>query len=474
MSDASPDPRPNVLYIMADDHASHAIGAYGSRINTTDFIDRLADEGMRFENCFCTNALCAPSRAAILTGTYNHVNGVRTLSENLDAAQVSFPPLLQAAGYQTAIYGKWHLGHGPAHDPHGFDDWKVLDGQGLYFDPDFFGPAGAEKIPGYVTDVITDLGIEWLEARDPDRPFCLLLHHKAPHRHFEPDEAHMHLFEDEDIPEPSTFRDDYATRADAARAARMRVDRDLRPRDLKADVPEGLDDDEVRSWKYQRYIKDYLRCVASIDDNVGRVLDYLDEHGLTENTIVVYTSDQGFFLGDHGWYDKRFMYEQSLRMPLLVRYPQRVAPGSSRPEMVSNVDFAPTLLELAGLPIPERMQGASLVPLLAGDSPQEWRKSLYYRYWEHGDPAHGVWAHYGVRTERYKLIYYYADGLGLDGTSPLTHAPEWELFDLETDPDELLNRYDDPEYRVIQEDMHRELVRLMQELGDEAYEGASA
>lgn len=465
----SAEQRPNILYIMADDHASHAIGAYGSAINRTDFIDRLATEGARFENCFCTNALCAPSRASILTGTWNHVNGVRTLSEEFDSEKDAFPPRLQDAGYQTALFGKWHLGHGNGHDPRGFDAWKVLDGQGLYFDPYFYTPEGREQIPGYVTDVVTDLGIDWLEQRDPDRPFCLLIHHKAPHRHFEPDEAHSHMYEDEDIPEPSTFRDDYSHRAEAARAARMRVSRDLRPSDLKAPIPDGLSDDEATSWKYQRYIKDYLRCVASIDDNVGRILDYLDEHDLTDDTVVVYTSDQGFFLGDHGWYDKRFMYEQSLRMPLLVRYPREIQPGTTSDEIVANVDFAQTFLELAGLEAPSTMQGRSLVPLLHGEHPDDWRQSLYYRYWEHGDPAHGVWAHYGVRSRTHKLIYYYSDGLGLEGTSAQTHAPEWELFDLVNDPEELHNRYHDPDFAEVREEMRAELHRLMAELGDTPY-----
>jgi len=466
--------RPNIVFVMADDHAAHAMGAYGSVINTTPQLDRLARGGIRFDNCFCTNSLCAPSRAAILTGTWNHVNGVRTLSTEYDSSQPSFPPMLSEAGYATALFGKWHLGHGEGHDPVGFDEWKVFPGQGDYHDPEFITAAGRERHDGYVTDIVTDMALDWLDRRDVEKPFCLLVHHKAPHRHFEPDDKHMHLFADADVPEPSTFRDDYANRARAAAEARMRVSRDLRPVDLKQEQPPGLDEDQAASWKYQRYIKDYLRCVASIDDNMGRLLDYLDANGLADDTVVVYTSDQGFFLGDHGWYDKRFMYEESLRMPLLVRYPAEIAPGTSADELVVNVDFAQTLLDLVGLPAPDRMQGRSLRPLLRGEHPGDWRQSVYYRYWEHDDKAHGVWAHYGVRTHRHKLVYYYSDGLGLPGTSDRVFAPEWELFDLRVDPEELHNRYDDPEYAEVQRELHQELDRLMAHLGDQPYQRAGA
>ena len=319
-----PDPRPNILFIMSDDHASHAMSCYGSRINRTPHLDRIADGGMRFNNCFCTNSICTPSRAVILTGTYNHVNGVTTLSSTLDGRQVTMPKLLQDAGYQTAIVGKWHLGHGGVNDPTGFDYWNVLPGQGLYHDPEMIEMGERKVFPGYVTDLITDFSLDWLQDRDPERPFMLMCHHKAPHRSWEPDEKHALMYEDEEIPYPETFNDDYSNRAAAAAAAKMRIDRDMTLTDLKQPTPQGLTAEEEKKWKYQRYIKDYLRCVASIDDNVGRLLDYLEEEGLAENTIVVYTSDQGFFLGDHGWYDKRFMYEESLRMPLLIRYPQAV------------------------------------------------------------------------------------------------------------------------------------------------------
>ena len=459
--------RPDIVLIVADDHAAHALSAYGSVVNQTPQLDRLATGGMRFDSCFCTNSLCAPSRATILTGTYNHINGVTTLSTEFDARQPTFVSAMQAAGYQTALFGKWHLGHGGSHDPRGFDVWEVLPDQGDYYDPTFLLPDGTSHVrPGYVTNVITDLAIDWLRARDPDRPFCLLVHHKAPHRSWEYDERHAGLYADHDVPVPQTYADDYSHRSTAARVARMRVRDDLRDEDLKKPVPTGLTADEEAHWKYQRYIKDYLRCVASIDDNTGRLLDAFDEDGLTGTTLVAYTSDQGFFLGDHGWYDKRFMYEESLRMPLLVRYPPLVAPGSSTDEMVLNVDFAQTFLDVAGVTAPSRMQGRSLVPLLAGASPANWRTAVYYRYWEHDDSIHHVWAHYGIRTRRWKLVRYYADGLGLPGTGARAMPPEWELFDLESDPHELHSLHDDPDHARIFHDLREQLARLQREVGD--------
>jgi arylsulfatase A-like enzyme len=458
--------RPNIVLVVADDHAAHAVGCYGSRINDTPSIDRIAAEGMRFDACFCTNSLCAPSRATILTGTYNHVNGVLTLSTEFDARQPTFVSQLHEAGYQTAIVGKWHLGHGGVHDPRGFDHWEVLPDQGDYFDPELITPAGRHRRSGYATDVITDLALEWLSGRDPGRPFCLLVHHKAPHRSWEYDDAHAHMFTEEDVPVPATYDDDYSHRSTAAAQARMRVRRDLTPEDLKEPVPEGLGEDEEAAWKYQRYIKDYLRCVAALDDNVGRLLDALDEQGLAEDTAVVYTSDQGFFLGDHGWYDKRFMYEESLRMPLLVRYPREVPAGTRSDALVLNVDFAQTFLDLAGVPAPPRMQGRSLRPLLHGEQPADWRRSVYYRYWEHDDGCHHVWAHYGVRTRTHKLVRYYADGLGVPGTSDRVMPPEWELFDLERDPQELHSVHDDPDYAGVRAELEAELARLQAELGD--------
>ena len=450
---------------MSDDHASHAMGCYGSRINQTPNLDRIAAQGMRFDNCFCTNSICTPSRATILTGTYSHVNGVTTLGPRLDSALPTFPKALRRAGYQAAVVGKWHLGHGQGHDPAGFDYWNVLPGQGDYHDPTMI-EMGEEKIfPGYVTDVITDLSLDWLRRRDRGRPFCLLVHHKAPHRPWDPDEKHARMYEDADVPEPDTFHDDYANRASAAAEARMRVDRDMTPRDLKVPPPEGLSPQDGKRWRYQRYIKDYLRCVASVDDNVGRMLDYLDDEGITDDTVVVYTSDQGFFLGDHGWYDKRFMYEESLRMPLLVRYPPEVQAGSVNHDMVLNVDFPPTLLDLADVDVPDDMQGASFRRLLGGERVADWQTSIYYRYWMHLT-HHNVYAHYGVRTRDHKLIYYYADALGQPDSVDDPRQPEWELFDLAADPTELNNVYHDPAYARTVRDLKAELRRLQRKLGD--------
>jgi len=464
------DTRPNILFIMTDDHASHAMSCYGSRINETPNLDRIAEGGMRFNNCFCTNSICTPSRATILTGTYNHINGVTTLATPIDGRQTTFPKLLQAEGYQTAIVGKWHLGHGGIHDPTGFDYWNVLPGQGLYHDPEMIEMGERKTFPGYATDIITDFSLDWLEKRDKERPFMLMCHHKAPHRPWEPDEKHAHMYEDIDIPEPETFNDDYSNRASAAAAAEMRIDRDLKPTDLKYPVPEGLTPQEEKQWKYQRYIKDYLRCVASVDDNVGRLLDYLEEEGIADNTIIIYTSDQGFFLGDHGWYDKRFMYEESLRMPFIISYPNGIEAGTINDDMILNVDFAPTLLNYAGIDVPERMQGNDFRPLLNGKLPEGWQTSMYYRYWMHLADHH-VYAHYGVRTLRYKLIYYYADALEQMGAIDDSKEPEWELFDLEKDPYELNNVYDDPDYADVVVELTAELARLQERVGDTPYEG---
>jgi arylsulfatase A-like enzyme len=448
--------RPNILFIMSDDHAAHALSAYGSKINQTPNMDRIAAGGMRLENCFCTNSICTPSRASILTGTYSHVNGVLTLNEKLDNRQTTFPQLLQADGYQTAIVGKWHLGHGEQHDPTGFDYWNVLPGQGLYQDPELI-QMGARKVhPGYVTDVITDLSLEWLRGRDRSRPFMLCTHHKAPHSPWTPDEKHASLYEDADVPKPETFDDDYSNRSQAAARATLRIGRDMTDRHTKGPPPEGLGEAETTWWKYQRFIRDFLKCVASIDDNVGRMLDFLDKEDLTDNTIVIYTSDQGAFLGDHGWHDKRFFYEESLRMPFLVRYPKEIPAGTTSNRMVLNVDFAPTLLDYAGLAAPEVMQGASFRTILRGESPPAWRDSMYYRYFMHIE-THNTSAHYGVRTSRYKLIYYY---------EPEPGPQEWELFDLEKDPYEMHSVYDDTAYQGVVSELKVELGRLRAELGD--------
>ncbi len=477
--------RPNLLFVMSDDHAAHAISAYtrdGRRptINHTPHLDRLADEGMRFDACFCTNSICTPSRAAVLTGTYNHVNGVTTLDTHMDNRLDTFPKRLQAAGYQTAMFGKWHLGHGALHDPTGFDEWRVLPGQGHYHDPVMLQP-GPDGVPGtydvversgYVTDLITDDCLDWLDRRDHDRPFALLCHHKAPHRRWEPSPEHFTLFDDVDIAEPPTMWDDHAGRSEVIQAVRMRL-LDLDPvKDLKSAVPPGLDLGAEIRWRYQRYIKDYLRTIASIDDSMGRLLGWLDAEGLADDTIVVYTSDQGFFLGDHGWFDKRLMYEESLSMPLLVRFPAMVAPGSACDDIALNVDFAPTFLELAGLDIPDDVQGSSLVPLLRGERPGDWQSSMYYRYWMHRDGAHLAPAHYGVRTATHKLICFYNDPLDQLGAHGPADAIEWELYDLVSDPFEVHNVADDPGYADVRADLEVELARLQTTLGDAPYPGA--
>ena len=466
---SNPSRRPNILFIMSDDHASHAISAYGSRINQTPNIDRIAKEGIRFNNCFCTNSICTPSRATILTGTYNHVNNVTTLSSKLDGRLTTFPKLLQAEGYQTAIVGKWHLGHGGHANPTGFDYWNILPGQGLYHDPEMIDMGEKKVYPSYVTDIITDLSLDWLKERDPEQPFMLMTHHKAPHRPWDPDEKLMHLYQNTDIPEPETFHDDYSNRASAAKEAKMRVDRDMTDRDLKYPVPEGLTSAEEKQWKYQRYIKDYLRCVASIDNNVGRMLDYLDQEGLAENTIVVYTSDQGFFLGDHGWYDKRFMYEESLRMPFVMRYPREIEAGSINDDMILNLDFAQTFLDCTNVDQTDEMQGRSFRPLMNGKTIEDWRTSMYYRYWMHL-AHHHVYAHYGLRTHDHKLIYYYADGLGTPGSADDPKPPEWELFDLKKDPHEIDSVYNNPDYSEIQAQLTSELYQLQAQFGDQPYQ----
>ncbi|MGH8825567.1 MAG: sulfatase family protein [Jiangellaceae bacterium] len=459
---------PNVLLITADDHAAAAIGCYGSRVNRTPQIDRIATEGMRFDRAACTNSLCSPSRATMLTGTHSHVNGVTTLSTPFDARQPAFPALLQEAGYRTGLVGKWHLGHGGHHDPRGFDHWEVLPDQGDYHDPAFLTKGGSHVRHGYATDVITDLALAWLDsARDDPRPWCLLVQHKAPHRPWVPAPRHAHWYEDADFALPQTFFDDYGHRASAAREARMRIDRDLWPADLKEPVPDGLVGAARSRWMYRRFLTDYLRCVAAVDENVGRLLDRLDQQGASRDTVVVYTSDQGFFLGEHGWFDKRFMFAESLRIPLLVRYPAEVAAGSMCDEIVLTVDLAPTFLDLAGASVPARMQGRSIRELLRGKHPADWRRVGYYRYWEHLDGIHRVGAHCGIWTRKHKLVHYYGDGRGQPGASNERRTPEWELFDLERDPHEMHSVYDDPAYAAAADRMRGELARQIRQVGDE-------
>ena len=455
---------PNILYMMADDHSASAISAYGSRVNKTPNIDRLAHGGMRFDNCFCTNSICTPSRAAILTGQYSHINGVKTLADKIDPQHENVAKDLQAAGYQTAMIGKWHL----VTDPTGFDYWNILPGQGVYHDPVLIDMGARKKHTGYATDIITDISLDWLKGRDKNKPFFLMCHHKAPHRPWEPDDKHMNMYTGE-IPEPDNILDKYEHRSKAAANATNKVGQNMNKTDTKVDPPPGLDYAGLRHWAYQRYLQDYLRCVASVDDNVGRVLDYLDAENLANNTVVIYTSDQGMFLGEHGFFDKRFMYEESFRMPFLIRYPAEIRPQSVNKDMVLNIDFAPLFLDLAGKPTPREMQGRSFRPLLQGHTPKDWRKAMYYRYWMHL-ADHGVPAHYGLRTLRYKLIYYYGKPLGAAGALPNETTPEWELFDLAKDPHEMNSVYDDPAYAKVRKVLTDELYHLQKEFGDSPVE----
>lgn len=486
---SSKDNSPNIIFIMTDDHAAQAISAYGSKINKTPNIDQIANEGIRFDNCFCTNGICAPSRAVILTGKHSHLNGVVDNRKEFDGSQQTFPKLLKKAGYQTAMIGKWHL----KSDPTGFDYWNVLPGQGSYYNPDFKEMGEQKKYTGYVTDIITDLSLDWLKNRDKSKPFCLMYQHKAPHRSWMPGPDHLTMYDDVTIPEPETLFDDYSTRSRAAYEQEMTISEHLFPAyDLKISPPENTTEqdkgywdsrynrftDEQRKawddaygpkneafrkgnlkgkdlvkWKYQRYIKDYLRCIASVDDNIGRVLDYLEENNLAENTLVVYTSDQGFYLGEHGWFDKRFMYEESLRMPLVMRYPKKIKAGSVNRDIVQNLDFAPTFLDCAGVQVPADIQGKSFREMLNGKTPSDWRQSAYYHYYEY--PAwHMVKRHYGIRTKRYKLMHFYYD------------IDAWELYDLEKDPNEINNVYENPDYADVIKELKIELEKLREHYKD--------
>lgn len=468
--------RPNILFIMSDDHAAHAVSSYGSKVNRTPNIDRLATEGVRFANAFVVNSICTPSRATLLTGKYSHRNGTPVFNR-FDGSQPHVGRMLQHAGYHTGMVGKWHLGS----DPTGFDRWIVLPGQGLYNDPFFITPAGRLHIKGYCTDVISDLGIEFLETRPKEQPFFLLLHHKAPHRDWTPDPANREKFRNRHIPEPSTLFDDYATRPAALPENAQTIAKDLTRRDLKLEPPKELAPGPKRNqwlnekpmevevtradgtretltgvalvrWKYQRYMQDYLACIQSMDDGIGRVLDYLDRSGLATNTVVFYTTDNGFFLGDLGMYDKRFMYEPSLRIPLLARWPGVAKRGHVASEFALNVDWAPTFLDLAGLRVPPEMQGRSLVPLMKGTSPADWRQSMYYRYY-HDPGHHDTRAHYGVRTTTHKLIHYWK-------------KDAWEMFDLRADPNEQRNLINDPSQQERVAGLKRELARLKKQVQD--------
>jgi arylsulfatase A-like enzyme len=463
--------RPNILFIFTDDHAYQSISAYGSVINQTPNIDRIAREGMRFDRCYVTNSICGPMRAVIQTGKYSHLNGFLVNGNQFDGNQQTFPKLLQKAGYQTAVVGKWHLGeHMP---PQGYDYSEVLIGQGPYYNPPMIKNGKRVKHVGYTTDIITDLTLDWLKTkRDAERPFLLMYQHKAPHRNWQPSPNHLHRYDDVTIPEPDTLFDNYEGRGTPAKTQDMTIAETMTDSDLKLVPPNNLTPEQLATWtaayepknrafresnlrgdklvrwKYQRYIKDYLRCIDSVDENIGRVLDYLDESGLADTTVVIYCSDQGFYLGEHGWFDKRWMYEQSLRTPFLVRWPSVIKPGSVNNDIVSPLDFAQTFLEIAGAPEPEDMQGRSLVPVFKGQTPDDWRTVFYYHYYEY--PGwHDVRRHYGVTDGRYKLIRFYEPDVD-----------QWEFFDLASDPDEMKSVYGKPEYSQPQNRMLAELERL--------------
>jgi arylsulfatase A-like enzyme len=462
---------PNILYIMSDDHASAALTCYGpnflGKYAHTPNLDRIAKGGMRFTNGLVTNSICAPSRAAMLTGQYSHKNGVYTIGDAIDPSRTHIAHMLRALGYQTGLVGKWHL----VTDPQGFDYWNILPGLGRYHDPQLREIGMPEKMyktftGAYSEDVIADLSLDWLKKRDKSKPFFLCCHFKAPHRQWDPAPRFKDLYKDDVIPEPPTLLDHYENRSDAAKRAKNRVGESMQRRDLEVDFPKDLKGDDLRKWAYQLYMKRYLACVAAVDENVGRLLDWLDREGLSGDTIVVYTSDQGFFLGEHGWFDKRFMYEECLTTPLLIRYPPLVRPGSVNTDMVMNIDHAPSFLELAGGKIPADMHGKSYVSILKEKTPDDWRKSMYYRYWMHLDSSHNVTAHYGVRTDRYTLIFYYGKALGMTGAKNEDTVPEWELFDRQKDPRQLRNVYNDPAYQQVVSDLKTELERLRAELKD--------
>jgi arylsulfatase A-like enzyme len=366
------------------------------------------------------------------------------------------------------MVGKWHMGDGDGHDPQHFDYWDVLIEQGEYVDPTLLSPAGLRTVPGYATDIITDLALSWVDSLPGYDPWCVLIYHKAPHRPWIPDASHASMYADP-IPLPATFDDDYATRTSSARRAAMRIAEHLTAGDLKVDPPAGLDYEAQALWKYQRFMEDYLRCVASVDDNVGRVIDWLRDRGDFADTLLMYASDQGFFLGDHGWFDKRFMYEESLRMPLVLSCPRLVGGGRAFGDIVTNVDWAQTILDAAGVEPHPRMQGRSFWPDLLDAPVQPSAEGMYYRYWEHDDVFHKAPAHYGYRTDRYKLIYFYNDGLGLPGCGEFTYPPEWELYDLVADPAELTNVYDDPAFAGRREDLKAAMWREQARLGDKPH-----
>ena len=492
------DTRPNILFIMSDDHAYQAISSYGYNLNNTPNIDRIAKEGAIFKNSFVTNSICAPSRAVMLTGKHSFLNGKVDNIQDFNWDQNSFAKELKKSGYQTALIGKIHL----RGLPQGFDYSAVLPGQGHYYNPDFIIDGVMERIQGYVTTITTNLSLDWLKnKREKNKPFLLLYHQKAPHRNWQSEEKYLTLFDDKTFDFPSNFFDDYKGRK-AAAAQEMMISasedqlakthgpgghgrwghdfklltdpygRDTRfNQELERFTPQqkkawldaytpkndamrnaNLKGKDLALWKFNRYLKDYLRTIQSVDDGVGEVLNYLDEAGLSDNTIVVYTSDQGFYLGEHGWFDKRFMYEESLKTPFLIRYPKEIPAGSQVNELIQNLDYAPTFLDYANVKIPEDMQGESFRKIVSNET-EEWRDAIYYTYYEYPS-VHMVKRHYGIRTDRYKLIHFYYD------------IDEWELFDLKNDPNEMNNIYDDPKYSEIKEQMHKKLSELRVKYGD--------
>ncbi|MBM4074498.1 MAG: sulfatase [Planctomycetes bacterium] len=467
--------RPNILFIFTDDLTCQSLSTYGEKrhLLETPHIDRVANEGVRFDRCLVTNSICGPSRATILTGKYSHMNGFYNNSNSrFDSSQPTFAKMLQASGYSTAMIGKWHL----VSDPTGFDHWHILPGQGLYYNPSMIRNGEKIEHSGYATDIITDLSIDWLKKRDENKPFLLMSQHKAPHREWAPALRHLGWNGDRKFEEPETLFDDYPGRSKAVSDHDMGIDRTFTDLDAKLVPPRNMTEEQLKvwnayyeprnqafrdakltgselvRWRYQRYMHDYLGCVKGVDESVGRLLSYLDESGLAKNTVVMFSSDQGFYLGEHGWFDKRWIFEESLRSPFLVRWPSVTRPGSSTSKIVSLLDFAQTFLEIAGLPSHPDMQGRSLVPLFKGQTPSDWRTSLYYHYYEYPTPHH-VRPHYGVITERYKLVHYY-----------MPDVDDWELLDREKDPQELRSFYDDAEYAQTVQQLRQELKRLQKEV----------